>query len=284
MKKAPVLLIDVSNSYTKLAFTDGERLIRRWKVPTPDLSNSAESRRKTLVHQGPWAHCVLSSVVPTVTKEIRDTLRGEGLPLPLVVSHKCRLGLGLDYPNSRTIGADRLANAAAAAALYGYPAVVVDFGTAVTFDIIDSTRRYVGGVIAPGLEAMTHYLHERTALLPMIHLREPPKIIGKSTREAMLSGAVHGYRGLVREILSEIQAVPTIGSKAAVIATGGYAKLIAAKLSVIQIVDPDLTLHGVRIIGNLNLQMNATVQRYSQSPAVHGIRMPAPASPRGRLR
>src|SRR5205807_2610536 len=150
-----------------------------------------------------------------------------------------------DYPRPETIGADRLANAAGVVALHGAPAVVVDFGTAVTFDVISRDKKYIGGVIAPGLEAMTDYLYQRTALLPKITLREPRSVLGKSTREAMLSGAVHGYRGLVREILREIRRDVFRGEKIKVVATGGYAELIAAKLPELRNVQPDLTLEGL---------------------------------------
>jgi Putative transcriptional regulator, homolog of Bvg accessory factor len=127
---------------------------------------------------------------------------------------------------------------------------VVDFGTAVTFDIISHLRQYIGGVIAPGLGAMTEYLYQRTALLPRIDLSEPANIIGKSTKEAMLAGAVFGYRGLVRQIVTEI--VGKLEGKAHIVATGSYASLIAAKLPELQIVDPDLTLEGLRIIALRN--------------------------------
>ena len=122
------------------------------------------------------------------------------------VNAKCNLGVGVDYPKPHSIGADRLANAAAVAALYGCPAVVVDFGTAVTFDVVSAKRCYIGGVIAPGLEAMTNYLYKRTALLPKLTLAEPRRAVGRSTRAAMMSGAVFGYRGLVKEILARITA------------------------------------------------------------------------------
>ncbi len=171
----------------------------------------------------------------------------------LKVSAKVQLGVGIEYPKPSSIGADRLANAASAAAFYGAPVVVVDFGTAVSFDIISRERNYVGGVIAPGLEAMTDYLHQRTALLPKISLLEPPSAIGKSTRQAMLSGAVHGYRGLVRQILVELGRELGVKKNLRVVATGGYAELIAAGLPEIKIVRPDLTLQGLRIIGDLNL-------------------------------
>jgi type III pantothenate kinase len=148
-----------------------------------------------------------------------------------------------------------LANAAAVALLYGWPAIVVDFGTAVTFDIISEENNYIGGVIAPGLESMTNFLYQRTALLPKLSLREPRSAIGRTTMAAMRSGAVHGYRGLVREIIARIKAERFAGRKIKVVATGGYARLIAAGLPEIQAVHPDLTLEGLRVVGNLNCKV-----------------------------
>jgi len=131
--------------------------------------------------------------------------------------------------------------------------VVVDFGTAVTFDIISRAGAYVGGVIAPGLEVMTDYMFQRTALLPKIDLLEPTEIIGKSTKSAMMAGAVHGYRGMIKEILSEIyEEFGDTGARPKAIATGGYAELISGKIDQIDAVDPDLTLQGLRIIATLN--------------------------------
>jgi type III pantothenate kinase len=159
--------------------------------------------------------------------------------------------VGIDYPMPQRIGADRLANAAGAVVFHGSPCVVVDFGTAVTFDIISPEGYYIGGVIGPGLEAMTDYLHQRTALLPKISLIEPPGPIGKSTRHAMLAGAVYGYRGLVREILMEIRKALGI-RRLKVVATGGYADLIAAGVKEIAAVHENLTLEGARLIGCTN--------------------------------
>jgi type III pantothenate kinase len=123
----------------------------------------------------------------------------------------------------------------------------VDFGTAVTFDVVDARGNYVGGIIAPGLAAMTNYLHDKTALLPKIDIREIKSAIGKSTEEAMLVGAVHGYRGLVRGLIAELKSELRV-KKLPVVATGGYAKLIAAKLPEISAVEPDLTLEGLRLV------------------------------------
>ena len=192
---------------------------------------------------------VVSSVVPLKNLAIS---KAAGKTNILWLNWKLKLGVEIDYPKPQSIGADRLANAAAVAALHGYPAVVVDFGTAVTFDIVSGRRAYVGGVIAPGLEAMTNFLYQRTALLPTLSLKEPRRAIGKSTIQAMLSGAVFGYRGLVREILARIKAEQFSHKKIYVVATGGYAQLIARRLPEIDVVHPNLTLEGLRIVANLN--------------------------------
>jgi type III pantothenate kinase len=124
--------------------------------------------------------------------------------------------------------------------------IVVDFGTAVTFDVVNRAGNYAGGIIAPGLAAMTDYLHEKTALLPRINIREIKTVVGKSTEQAMLIGAVHGYRGLIRELVAELKR-ELKAKKLPVVATGGYAKLIAAKLPEISAVEPNLTLEGLRL-------------------------------------
>jgi type III pantothenate kinase len=155
-------------------------------------------------------------------------------------------GVGIDYPDPKTIGADRLANAVAVRRHFGAPAVVVDFGTAVTFDVVDGRGNYVGGIIAPGLAAMTDYLHEKTALLPRIRIREVRAVIGRNTREAMLIGAVHGYRGLIRELVGRLKGELKV-RLLPVVATGGYAQLIAAAMPEITAVEPRLTLEGLRL-------------------------------------
>ena len=129
--------------------------------------------------------------------------------------------------------------------------MVVDFGTAVTFDVVDRHGNYVGGIIAPGLAVMTTYLHEKTALLPEIKIREVREIIGRTTEQAMLIGAVHGYRGLIRELIHEIKSKLHC-RRLPVVATGGYAALMAKKLPEITAVDPLLTLKGLRQAWELN--------------------------------
>ena len=149
----------------------------------------------------------------------------------MFIDAKCRLGVGVDYPQPQTIGADRLANAAAVAQLYGQPAIVVDFGTAVTFDVVSAEGNYVGGVIAPGPGGDDEFPYQRTALLPKLTLREPASAIGRTTRAAMMSGAIYGYRGLVREIIARITQESFPKQKVRVVATGGYAQLDRAAVA-----------------------------------------------------
>ena len=240
------LLIDISNSFTKLAFASRAALARSQRVAT-DRFTATYLRR--LLKERHIRLIVVCSVVPKKNREVR---KAAGARKILWLDSRVRLGVGIDYPAPRTIGADRLANAAAVASLYGWPAIVVDFGTAVTFDTISARKSYIGGVIAPGLEAMTNFLYQRTALLPKLSLREPRSALGKSTIEAMRSGAIYGYRGLVREIIMRLKAEQFPRARVKVVATGGYARLIAARLPEIQAIHPDLTLEGLRVIANLN--------------------------------
>jgi type III pantothenate kinase len=240
------LLIDISNSFTKLAFATRRRISKPVRITTERFSRAVLQR---FLKQRKIDIVVVCSVVPKKNVVVRRAAKRTKI---LTLTPRVRLGVGIDYPNPKTIGADRLANAAAVAALYGCPAIVVDFGTAVTFDIISTQRKYIGGVIAAGLESMTNFLYQRTALLPKLSLKEPRSAVGRSTIEAMRSGAVIGYRGLVREIIARIKAERFPRKKVHVIATGGYADLIAARLHEIDAVHPNLTLEGLRIIGNLN--------------------------------
>jgi type III pantothenate kinase len=165
----------------------------------------------------------------------------------LELTWRTLVGVGIDYPEPASIGPDRLANAVAVHRHFGAPAVVVDFGTAVTFDVVNRAGNYAGGIIAPGLSVMTDYLHEKTALLPRIRIRETRAVIGRNTEEAMLIGAVHGYRGLIRELIGELKRALQ-SPRLPVVATGGCARLMAAGLPEITAVRPDLTLEGLRLV------------------------------------
>jgi type III pantothenate kinase len=240
-------LIDISNSYVKLAFASRQRIYNPARIPTAELSSSAIAE---LLRRRQVKKLVVSSVVPEKNSAISKAAHNKAQVLWL--DWKVKLGVAIDYPKPQSLGADRLANAAAVAELYGWPAIVVDFGTAATFDVVSEARSYIGGVIAPGLEAMTNYLYQRTALLPRLSLKAPNRAVGKSTVEAMRSGAVFGFRGLVREILAQIKTEQFSHKKVTIVATGGYARLIAKQLPEVAVIHPHLTLEGLRIVGNLN--------------------------------
>ena len=242
------LLVDISNSFTKIAPATRDAISAEPViVPTGELDAAA-------VRGTPWGEpeaVVLSSVVPERNAAVAEAFGEDRL---INVSPDIDLGIQIDYPEPSTIGADRLADAVAAVHFYQSPVVAVDFGTAVTFDIVSPAGAYVGGVIAPGLAAMTHYLYDQTALLPRIDLHEPTSAVGKSTEGAMQAGAVYGYRGLVKEILAQIATELGAKKRVPVVATGGYAALIAEGMEEIDTVHPNLTLEGLRIIGGLNAE------------------------------
>lgn len=245
-RRSDYLLVDISNSSAKFAFASTKRVSAPVRIATRKLSSGVVAG---FLGGRNVRRVVVSSVVPAKNSAI---LKAVGKARVLLLNWKLKLGVEIDYPKPQSIGADRLANAAAVAALYGFPAIVVDFGTAVTFDVVSERCAYIGGVIAPGLEAVTNFLYQRTALLPRLSLKEPRRAIGKSTIQAMLSGAVFGYRGLVREILARIRAEQFPRKRVYVVATGGYARLIAGRLPEIGVVHPHLTLEGLRIVANLN--------------------------------
>ena len=274
------LIVDNSNTRTKFALADGDQL-DPWRaiIDTPEIS--PKSLEECLADISCDAS-IISSVVPKKAVILASWLGNKPCHQ---LSHLSKLPIGINYPKPEQIGADRLANAVGAHALYGSPCIVLDFGTAVTFDVIApaddykevqapasdgqeaqapagdgaSAQRmggaqassYQGGVIAPGLASMTEGLANRTALLPNITLQEPECAIGKSTEQAMLAGAVYGYRGLVREILHNLN--KEFPNDPLVIATGGDAPLITRGLDEIAHLAPDLTLEGLKIIAHLNI-------------------------------
>jgi len=242
-----ILLFDIGNTNTHLGLANGRRVVRQADIPTAGWFDGTAARqmRKFAGRSVPEG-AVFCSVVPGATRVARQRIRRLWKLKPLELTAKTVRGVGIDYPQPDTIGPDRLANAVAARHHFGAPVVVVDFGTAVTFDVINRAGDYTGGIIAPGLAAMTDYLHEKTALLPRIKIREIRTGIGRSTEEAMLIGAVHGYRGLVRELIAELKRELKV-KRLPVVATGGYAGLIAARLPEISAVEPALTLEGLRL-------------------------------------
>lgn len=243
-----LLLLDIGNTHTHLGLANEHRVTRQADIPTAAWFNmrAAKIIGQFVGKQSVNGAC-FCSVVPRATPHVHWLAKKFFDLAPLQLTPQTVTGIGINYPRQQTIGQDRLANAVAARHRFGAPAVVVDFGTAVTFDVVDARGDYAGGIIAPGLAAMTEYLHEKTALLPRIRIREVGAVIGKNTEQAMLIGAVHGYRGLVRELIAELRRELNC-KRLPVIATGGYAKLMAAKLPEITSVEPDLTLEGLRLV------------------------------------
>ena len=264
MRAAAFLLIDLGNTAAKLRLArPGGLLGQTRRVPTAALLGPDGTAAFVEALVGwQWGRAVLSSVVPAATCVVEAAL-GEGGALVRVSSALDQAITGVDlrlYPGRPTLGQDRLANVAGALARHGPgPLVVVDFGTAATFNALDAANRFHGGVIAPGLAAVRDYLPSRGAQLPPVDLRRPlRRAAGRDTHGAILAGVVLGYRGLVREILAglraELQAADggTKGKRAApvrAVATGGDARWVARQLpGEFAAVDPDLTLHGLRII------------------------------------
>jgi type III pantothenate kinase len=243
-----ILLFDIGNTHTHLGLANRNRVVKQANIPTASWSRG-ESEKLVLkfIARTAVEGAALCSVVPRVTPCVRKLVQRSWRLDCLELTPKTLTGVGIDYPKPNTIGPDRLANAVAVVHHFGAPSVVVDFGTAVTFDVVDRDRNYVGGIIAPGLAAMTEYLHEKTALLPRIKVREEKAIIGKNTEQAMLIGTLHGYRGLIRELIAELKRDLRV-KRLPVVATGGYARLLAAKLPEITAVDPLLTLEGLRLV------------------------------------
>lgn len=249
MKEKPVkthfLLVDIGNTNTHVGLSSGKKIICDTEFPTH--SDFTGKLRRFIGSHKLLRRAVVASVVPRRNAFLKRCLRECGISDVHFVGPDSPLAIGIDYPKPETIGPDRLVNAEGAVARYGAPAVVIDFGTAVTFDIVDSKKRYIGGVIAPGLAAMTDYLYQRTALLPKISLSEPRRPVGKNTVEAMRIGAVIGYRGMIKDILTQILNRSDM-KKASVVATGGYSRLIARKIPQIARVNPMLTLQGLEQI------------------------------------
>ena len=239
------LLIDIGNTHTALALASPDRIARTIKFPTKDWrTGRSESHIHVFTDNSSVQKVLCCSVVPSVTQKAKLLFAGKKLRFDQLTSRNC--GLDIDYPKPKTIGADRLANAIGAIEEFGEPVIVVDFGTAVTFDIINKHGAYMGGVIAPGLSAMTNYLHERTALLPRIEVRKPRRIIGKSTEEAMQIGAIYGYQSMIQGLLRKIY--QSLKSKSVfTVATGGDSELVCKGAPEFDALRPFLTLDGLRL-------------------------------------
>ena len=262
--------IDIGNTHIHVGRHENDAWIKIEEIPTQPLIQGDLAALKSIWTSNSrpeWA--AFCSVVPKASEIVAHWLQSQQLACGFCeLNHRTVTGIGIDYPKPQSIGPDRLANAMAASRLYGAPSIVVDFGTAVTFDVLDLEGNYVGGIIAPGVSVMTDYLHEKTALLPRIEIKDPGSAIGKNTEQAMQIGAVYGYRGLIRQLIEGLK--QELGTtQIPVIATGGYAELIAGGLDCITEVRPHLTLEGLLLLdphSNQKAKPKPALQTASLSP------------------
>lgn len=249
--------VDIGNTNIVMGLYRGDDLLPPWRISTDHHKMPDEYGMlllDLLSHRGLGAGDIdgacLASVVPPLTDTFREMLARYLNLEPLIVGGGIKTGVAIRYDSPRDVGADRVANAAAAYRIYGGPACIVDFGTGTTFDAVSSKGEYLGGAIAPGVYVAAEALFQRTAKLPRVDLRRPSKAIGINTVEAMRSGILFGYVGLVEGMVARFRG--ELGPNMRVIGTGGLARLIAQETEAIEVVDPWLTLKGLRIIHQLN--------------------------------
>jgi len=244
-KQEKWLLIDASNSTSKLALSSPKRLGPTYRIPTQALNHATLTEA---LQDSNIERVVIASVVPKVTHLLASFFKSRAIPF-LSIDASIELGITIHYPEPSSIGADRLANVVASNTLYGFPAIVVDFGTAITFDIISPQGSYLGGIIAPGLKTGADALHERTALLPQTLPAPIRRAVGKSTLTAIHSGLLLGARGLVREVVTRVTKEKFFNQRPILIATGGDARLVAQGAKLFDHINTSLTLEGLREIG-----------------------------------
>lgn len=244
-----LIAVDIGNSNIVVGRFAGKQLASFWRLITaPATEDEAFLRLVQLTGRanGEGTAAVLCSVVPMLTIPWTDALqRWSGAP-PLEVSAASATSMPIRYHDPTAVGADRIANAIAARDKYGTPAIVVDLGTATTFDCVSKDGEYLGGAIAPGVGIAAEELFRRAARIPRVELRKPTRAVGRTTEETMRAGVVWGAAGavdsLVRRITREMKGTPQV------IATGGWAKVVAPECETVQVVDEGLTLEGMRIL------------------------------------
>lgn len=252
-----LLVIDAGNTNTVMAIHDGKTWVGRWRISTDAQRTSDEYavwlltllQHAGLRREGVSA-AVIGTVVPAALYDLRRMCRDWFEVEPLIANAGLDWGFEIRIPNPNEVGADRLLNTLAAHTNYGGPAVVIDFGTATTFDVMDRDGAYLGGVIAPGINLSIEALHRAAARLPRIGIGRPQSVIGRSTVPAMQSGIYWGYVGMIEGLVARIQA--EYGGGLRVLATGGLAPLLAEGTTVIQTIDPELTLEGLRLLAARN--------------------------------
>ncbi len=251
-----LLAIDVGNTNVVFGIFDGARLRERWRLETLRGRTADELRvlvsrlfAEARLDMAAVSGVVLSSVVPPLTGAVAG-MAGDAFGVEPLVVDAANAGLRVRYQPPEDVGADRLVNGLAARDRYGEtgrPIIVVDFGTATTFDVISAAGDYLGGVICPGVEISADALVQRAARLPRVDVRRPRQTIGESTVASMQSGLFFGYVAMVEGLVARLRAELAVGGAAVSVATGGLAATIAAETPAIDEVDPDLTLRGLRL-------------------------------------
>lgn len=252
-----ILVLDVGNTNIVLGVYEKDNLKFHWRIGT-DASITEDQYamliKDLFTHEGLELKyiegVIISSVVPPIMYSLRLMCKKYFDVTPMVIGPGIKTGLNIKYENPREVGADRIVNAVAGIRLYGSPLIIVDFGTATTYCFIDENKQYLGGAIAPGIRISTEALYSKASKLPRIEITNPGNIIGKNTVHAMQAGIVYGYVGQVEGIVKKMKLQAKTEPK--VIATGGLAELIANESEVIDIVDPFLTLNGLRMIYEKN--------------------------------
>ena len=253
-----IFVMDIGNTNIKAAVFDGQKLVRRWRCATDTTMTSdqygiimADLFRYHGLSMKDIEGIMISSVVPTINFTIDHMCRDYFGMEPKLLVPGMKTGLNIRYENPRELGSDRIANAVAVASLYGGPSIFIDFGTATTYGVISDKNEFLGGAIAPGLRMMNAALATGTAKLPSIELVVPPKVIGRTTVCNIQSGILYGFIGSVEKIVSQMKA--EMGAPdARVIATGGMAHIVKSNSGVIDEINPDLTLTGLRLIYEKN--------------------------------
>jgi type III pantothenate kinase len=252
-----LLTIDVGNTNTVLGVFDGDRLRVHWRLTTRREQTADEYGillRNLFAGSGLEPRAVdavaLASVVPPLTPVLVELSREYLGREPLVIGPGVKTGMPILYEPPGDVGADRIVNGVAAFAAYGGPVIVVDFGTATTFDVITRKGEYAGGVICPGIGISADALFQRAARLPRVDVRHPGKVVGRSTVGSMQSGLYFGYAAMCEGLITKIRA--ELGEPARVVATGGLAGTLASEIPSIEAVDPVLTLTGLRLIFERN--------------------------------
>lgn len=252
-----LLTVDIGNTNITLGVFDGEELRATWRMAT-NVNHVADEYASLLItllrYEGMETSDIkeiaLCSVVPPLTTTFEELSGRYFHTAPLVVGSGVKTGVRIRQDNPREVGPDRIVNAAAVHHLYSGPVIIVDVGTATTFDVVSKEGDHTGGAIATGIGTAAEALFSKTAALPRVELVHPEHAIGTNTVAAMQSGLVFGYVGLIEGIVARIQ--QELGEKATVVATGGYAELIARETTVIDKINPDITLIGLRLIYLMN--------------------------------